>query len=149
MSFQIQITVDSIEEAERILACLRHDNPPAAQQVADQVTDTADNLPVEPKKRGRPREEESAAPAATESAAPVVASESSEPQATVGEEIPVPAQQTPPTFDDAKAALQQLLARHDGDMAKPLEILAKYDAQRISAVKEADWPAFIAACKAA
>lgn len=141
MSFQIQITVDSIAEAERILACLRHDNPPAAQQVAEQVTGNADNLPVEPKKRGRPRKEESAAPAATESAA-------SEPQGEPGGTAD-PAQQTPPTFDDAKAALQALLARHDGDMTVPLQVLAQYDAQRISAVKESDWPAFITSCQAA
>lgn len=82
MSFQIQITVDSIEEAERVLARVGQGNPP-------------------------------------------------------------------PTFDDAKAALQALLARHDGDMTVPLQVLASYDAQRVSAVKEADWPAFIAACAAA
>lgn len=142
MSFQIQITVDSIAEAERILACLRHDNLPAAQQVNAQVESGKINPQVAPAKpRGRPRKEESAAPAATESAA-------SEPQGEPGGTTD-PAQQTPPTFDDAKAALQALLARHDGDMTVPLQVLASYDAQRISAVKEADWPAFIAACEAA
>lgn len=141
MAFQIQITVDSIEEAERILACLRHDNPPAAQQVNAQVESGKINPEVAPAKpRGRPRKE-SAAPAATESAAP---ESQGEPSGTAE-----PAQQTPPTFDDAKAALQALLARHDGDMTVPLQVLASFDAQRISAVKEADWPAFIAACKAA
>lgn len=153
MSFQIQITVDSIAEAERILACLRHDNPPAAQVkfddpagLSDAESPAAKYFPgatniAEPKKRGRPRKEESAAPAATESAA---SEPQGEPSGTAD-----PAQQTPPTFDDAKAALQALLARHDGDMTVPLQVLAEYDAQRISAVKEADWPAFIAACKAA
>jgi hypothetical protein len=143
MSFQIQITVDSIAEAERILACLRHDNPPAAQQVNAQVESGKINPEVAPAKpRGRPRKEP-AAPAATESAA-----QSAPAEAETALEAATSAQQTPPTFDDAKAALQALLARHDGDMTVPLQVLASFDAQRISAVKEADWPAFIAACKA-
>jgi hypothetical protein len=150
MSFQIQITVDSIAEAERILACLRHDNPPAAQQVNAQVESGKINPEVAPTKpRGRPRKE-SAALAATESAAPVAtATDDQSPNQPDQVQNTGPAQQTPPTFDDAKAALQALLARHDGDMTVPLQVLASFDAQRISAVKEADWPAFIAACKAA
>lgn len=151
MAFQIQITVDTIEDAERILACLRHDAAPAAQQVNAQVESGKINPEVAPAKpRGRPRKEP-AAPAATESAAPATPenADAKAPDTGTANADANPAQQTPPTFDDAKAALQKLLQKYDGDMAKPLEVLGKYKAQRISAVNEADWKAFIADCEAA
>lgn len=136
MAFQLQITVNTIEDAERILACLRHDAAPAAAQVAEQVT-------AGKRGPGRPRKTNA------EPAAPASASESAAPESQ-GEpsDTAEPAQQTP-TFEDAKAALQKLLQKYDGDMAKPLQVLGKYKAQRISAVNEADWKAFIADCEAA
>lgn len=159
MPFQIQITVDSIEEAERILACLKHDNAPAAQQVASQVSPNNPqvesakiNSAVEPpkKKRGRPRREVAPAPA-PESAAPVASlSEKQDPAPAPESEVEVKgqaAQQTTYTFDDTKAALKKLLDKYEGDMKKPLEVLGQFGAERISAVKEADYAAFIAACE--
>lgn len=154
MSFQIQITVDSIEEAERILACLRHDNPPAAQQVNAQVESGKNNSEVAPPKpRGRPRREKAEPlPADTESATPSASlPEKQDPAPAPGSEVEVEgrtAQQTP-TFDDAKAALKALLAKHNGDMSVPLQVLGRFEAERISAVAEADYGEFIAACEAA
>lgn len=171
--FQLHITVSSIEEAERILACLRHDAAPAVvAQVGEQVNkvtyieegealraeiELATEKPKNP--RGRPKRE--VAPPVDnayvaegcqkfeESAAPVVASESSEPVAPVGDDTPVPAQQTL-TLDDAKKALMGVQARHGtADMAVPLQLLKEFGACRISEVKADDYPAFIAACEKA
>lgn len=146
MAFQLQITVDTIEDAERILACLRHDAAPAAAQVAEQVT-------AGKRGPGRPRKttaEPVASASASESAAPAAsdAAKAKAPDTGTADATANPAQQTP-TFEDAKAALQKLLQKYDGDMTKPLAVLAKYKAQRISAVNEADWKAFIADCEAA
>ena len=153
MSFQLQITVSSIEEAERILACLRHDaDPTVVKDVAAQINPTVESGPVNPQvdppapdkpKRGRPRRE--VAPPLPESAAP--ASEDASTGSRVAEQEP--AQQTY-TLDDVRAALKDVLAKYGtADMAKPLEILGKFGAGRVSEVKAADYAKFIAACKAA
>lgn len=159
MAFDITIHCDTLEAAERVLACLRHDNAPAAAQVARQV-----NPPVEPgkdnpevapqtgnaelmkqappKKRGRPRREVAPPLTATESAAPTA------PQGEPSGSAEPPAQRTY-TIDDAKAALKKLLDKHNGDMGPALQVLGQFDAERITAVKEADYRAFVAACAAA
>lgn len=87
MAFQIQITVDSIEEAERVLACVGHGNPPAAVLSSDH-------------KR-------------------------------------------------AEGALQRLLARHDGDMTVPLQVLRRFGANSVRDLPPGDCGAFVAACAAA
>jgi len=159
--FQLQITVQSIEEAERLLACLKHSADPAAvKQVESQIpfnalaglldaespakkhfpntTNTAGE-PAAPKKpRGRPRRE--VAPPVTESAAP-----EAEAAVTPKAEAEAPAQQTY-TREDARQALMDLQAKTPGDLTGALAILEKFDAKRVSEVKDADYAKFIAAC---
>lgn len=164
MSFQLQITVSSIEEAERILACLRHDADPAVvKDVAAQIPASASNgdnpgspepalnsgAPAqEPKKRGRPRRE--VAPPLPESAAPVAtATEGSSPSQPDENIKTEPAQQTH-TLDAARKALKDVQAKYGtADMEKPLALLSQFGAGRVSEVKAEDYAAFIAACKAA
>ena len=152
MSFQLQITVSSIEEAERILACLRHDaDPTVVKDVADQINPMVESGPVNPQvdppaadkpKRGRPRRE--VAPPLSESAAP-----EAEATATPEAEAEAPAQQTY-TLDDARKALKDVQAKYGtADMEKPLALLSQFGAGRVSEVKAEDYAAFIAACKAA
>lgn len=148
MQFQIVITCQSIEDAERVLATLKHGaDPSVVKQVADQVNPQADagsspaaEKPKNP--RGRPRRQ--VAEPLPESGAP-----EAEVTATPEAEAQAPAQQTY-TLDDVRAALKDVQAKYGtADMAKPLEILGKYGAGRVSEVKEADYADFIAACKAA
>lgn len=164
MQFQLVITCQSIEDAERVLATLRHGADPAVvKEVTAQIPASASNgdnpgnpepalnsgAPAqEPKKRGRPRRE--VAPPLTESAAPVAtATEGSSPSQPDENIKTGPAQQTH-TLDDVRAALKEVQAKYGtADMAKPLEILGKFGAGRVSEVKEADYAGFIAACKAA
>jgi hypothetical protein len=87
MSFQIQIIVDSIEEAERVLARVGEGNPPAAVLSSD--------------------------------------------------------------HQRAGEALQQLLARHDGDMTKPVEVLRRFGANSVRDLPPGDCGTFVAACAAA
>jgi hypothetical protein len=155
MQFQLVITCQSIEDAERVLATLKHGADPAVvKQVEDQVNpqpsimdvierDEAARSTEKPKNpRGRPRRE--VAPPLPESAAP-----EAEVTATPEAEAQAPAQQTY-TLDDVRAALKDVQAKYGtADMAKPLEILGKFGAGRVSEVKEADYAKFIAACKAA
>lgn len=154
MSFQLQITVSSIEEAERILACLRHDaDPTVVKDVAAQINPTVESGPVNPQvdppaadkpKRGRPRRE--VAPPLPESAAPESTPAASEAGA---QSLSAPAQQTY-TLDDARKALKDVQAKYGtADMEKPLAILSQFGAGRVSEVKAEDYAAFIAACKAA
>lgn len=151
MSFQLQITVSSIEDAERVLATLKHGADPAAvKQVTDQINAPVESGEVNPKvddkpknPRGRPRRE--VAPPLPESAAP-----EAEATATPLAEAEAPAQQPSYTLDDVRKALQGVQAKYGtADMAKPLEILGKFGAGRVSEVKAADYADFIAACKAA
>jgi len=151
--FMLQIQVTSIEEAERILACLKHAADPAAvQQVEEQLTGgTADVpvTPVEPEKpknpRGRPRREK--AEPLPESAAPAA-----EPTAEAAPDANAPATEQEPqsyTLADVRSALQGVQAKNPSNMQPCLDLLAKFGAARVSEVKEADYAAFVAACKAA
>lgn len=147
MSFQLQITVSSIEEAERILACLRHDaDPTVVKDVADQIPQSDAGAPppaAEKPKRGRPRRE--VAPPLPESAAP-----EAEATATPEAEAEAPAQQSTYTLDDARKALKDVQAKYGtADMEKPLALLSQFGAGRVSEVKAEDYAAFIAACEAA
>lgn len=148
MQFQLVITCQSIEDAERVLATLKHGADPAVvKQVEAQVnpqTDAGEPPAAEKPKnpQGRPRRQvaeplpESAAPEADAPATPLAEAEA-------------PAQQTY-TLDDVRAALKDVQAKYGtADMAKPLEILGKFGAGRVSEVKAADYAKFIAACKAA
>jgi hypothetical protein len=163
MQFQLVITCQSIEDAERVLATLKHGADPAVvKQVEGQIpfadpaglsdaespakkhfpetTNTAAEKPKNP--RGRPRRQ--VAEPLPESAAP-----EAEATATPEAEAQAPAQQTY-TIDDVRAALKDVQAKYGtADMAKPLEILGKFGAGRVSEVKAADYAGFIAACKAA
>lgn len=144
--FQMTFTFSTIEEAEPVLACLRHAADPAAvKAAAEQIppTDEESRLADKPKNpRGRPRRQ--VAEPLPEPAAP-----EAEVTATPEAEAEAPAQQSH-TLDDVRAALKDVQAKYGtADMAKPLEILGKFGAGRVSEVKEADYAGFIAACKAA
>lgn len=161
MSFQLQITVSSIEEAERILACLRHDaDPTVVKDVAAQINPTVESGPVNPQvdppaadkpKRGRPRRE--VAPPLSESAAPSASLPEKQGPAPAPEsepEVEGQAAQQTYTLDDARKALKDVQAKYGtADMEKPLAILSQFGAGRVSEVKAEDYAAFIAACKAA
>ena len=151
MQFQLVITCQSIEDAERVLATLKHGADPAVvKQVTDQINAPVESGKVNPKvddkpknPRGRPRRE--VAPPLPESAAP--ASEDASTGSRVAEQEP--AQQTY-TLDDVRAALKDVLAKYGtADMEKPLALLSQFGAGRVSEVKAEDYAAFIAACKAA
>ena len=152
MQFQLVITCQSIEDAERVLATLKHGADPAVvKQVEDPVnpqTDAGQPPAAEKPKnpRGRPRRQ--VAEPLPESAAP--ASAGSDPAEKKPEDSSgAPAQQTY-TLDDVRAALKDVQAKYGtADMAKPLEILGRFGAGRVSEVKEADYAKFIAVCKAA
>lgn len=155
MIFQLQITVQSIEEAERILASLKYSADPAvvqqvedqtqrilacAEQVAQHVNPAApDDKPKNP--RGRPRRQ--VADALPEPAAPVA-----EATATPEAEVEAPVPQTY-TRDDIRKALMDLQAKTPGDMTGALAMLEKFNAGRVSEVQDADFAKFIDACKAA
>lgn len=167
--FKLQIEVDSIEEAERILACLRHDaGPNAVKQVERQIpfhapgglsdeespaakyfpetTNTATKNPTaeKPKNpRGRPRRE--VAPPIQESAAPESPAEAEAAEAVQQPDVQ-PAQQTY-TAADVRAALQAVLT--DKDMAACTAILSKFNAARVSELAPEQYADFVAACKAA
>lgn len=49
----------------------------------------------------------------------------------------------------AGEALQQLLARHDGDMTVPLQVLRRFGANSLRDLPPGDCGAFVAACAAA
>lgn len=164
--FQLQITVSSVEEAERILACLRHAADPAivsgvAQQLQyhdvsglsdaespakkhfPETTNTAAEKPKNP--RGRPKRK--VAPPLPESAAPEV--KEADPVTVQEASQPASAQQTY-TLDDVRSALKGVQAKYGtADMEKPLEILGKFGAGRVSEVQAKDYAQFIEACKAA
>lgn len=158
MKFILQIEVDSFEEAEQIVASLRHSAPPAAvTQVEAQVTssfsagdmteaaaqgfrdgrETASNEPqaeVTAKRRGRPRKEQ-AASVESMSTSSVPSEESSTEQ--------------PLSIDDVREALRGVQANGIGDVPKQLALLQKYGAQRVTELKADNYAAFIADCKAA
>lgn len=142
--FTLQIQCDSIEHAERVLAALKHTAEPAVvQQVAAQVapndTGKTDQAPA---RRGRPPKEKPAASAESPVRDTTTVTGSAEKHA-------VPEQQAP-TLDTIRAALQGVQKKYGADdMAKPIAILQKFGAGRISEVKAEDYSAFIAACEAA
>jgi hypothetical protein len=165
--FQLQITVQSIEEAERVLACLKHSADPAAvKEVEEQIpfhspgglsddespakkyfpqtTNTAGEPAAEKPKnpRGRPRRQ--VVEPLPESAAPALEDASTGSREAVQE----PAQQTY-TPDDVREALMGVQAKTPGDMTACLAILEKFNAKRVSEVKPEDFAKFIADCKAA
>lgn len=166
--FILQIEVDSIDEAERILASLRHSAAPAVvQQVVEQLpfsdpaglsdeespakkyfpetTNTATTAESAPKRRGRPSKS-AAAPAATD--------ESTKSGAT---DLPVnhssadsaPEQPQTHTVDDVREALRSVQAGGIGDVPRQLALLQKYGANRVTELKPEKYAAFIADCKAA
>jgi len=165
MKFILQIEVDSFEEAEQIVASLRHSAPPTAvAQVEAQVTGsfsagdmteaaaqgfrdgqrTASNEPqaeVTAKRRGRPRKEQ-AAPVAESG------SESSNPATDVPNGTSVQSEQ-PLSIDDVREALRGVQANGIGDVPRQLALLQKYGAQRVTELKADNYAAFIADCKAA
>ncbi|WP_426271545.1 hypothetical protein ACN9MB_08965 [Dyella kyungheensis] len=160
--FTLTIQVSSIDEAERILAALKHTADPAAvAQAEDQVfagpspstiiENPEKNSPAieqTPRKRGRPPKaaQESAAPVAESGSAAVAPALEEQP---VSEPVVHSAQQTL-SIDDARNALKEVQAKYGtADMAKPLELLGQFGANRVSEVKADDYVAFIAACKAA
>jgi hypothetical protein len=147
--FTLQIQCTTIEDAERVLAALKHTAEPAVvQQVAEQIKPPAEA----PKKRGRPRREVAATATEKPAASPASLSESQGSTAAPRSEPEVkgPETQQAPTFEDVRNALKAVQAKYgENDLAKPLAILAQFDAARVSAVKESDYPAFIAACEAA
>jgi len=153
--FTLQIQCPTIEDAERIIAALKYGaNPAVVESLAAQIPATSANqadrreseqsASQEPKKRGRPRREVAEKPAASNDAASSsTASDPAEGQSGAT------AQQAP-TLDDARAALKAVQAKYGtDDMSKPLEVLGQFSAGRISEVKPEQYPAFIAACKAA
>lgn len=148
--FTLQIQCPTLDEAERIIAALKHSaNPAVVDALAAQIPAApaalgepgdanSEAARPEPKKRGRPRREVAEKPetAAAPAVAAVAASEAGDASAPA------------PTLDDARAALKGVQAKYGtDDMSKPLEVLAKFSAGRISEVKPADYPRFIAACK--
>lgn len=146
--FTLQIQCPTIEDAERIIAALKHSaNPAVVENLAAQIPPPCDNAHVveggekfaepEKPKRGRPRREVAEKPAAS---AVSTSADSSADEAT----------QQAPTLDDARAALKDVQAKYGtDDMSKPLEVLGQFSAGRISEVTPEQYPAFIAACKAA
>lgn len=157
--FTLQIQCTTIEDAERVLAALKHTAEPAVvNQVAEQLTggsvspelngeSTSPQL-VEKPKRGRPRREVAEKPAASTDATKATNADVNATDATKATNAN--ATQQAPTFDQVRAALKAVQAKYgENDLAKPLAILQKFDAARVSAVKESDFPAFIAACEAA
>lgn len=168
--FKLLIEVTSIEEAERILACLKHSADPATvARVAGQVGgfdacdmtsasaqgfrdgaqaaatgETAAEKPRNP--RGRPRRQ--VAEPLPESAAPA-----SEPEVTATPEAEAPAsepaQQSSYTLADIRGALQGVQAASPGNLQPVIDLLAKFGVARVSDVKESDYPAFVEACKKA
>lgn len=161
--FTLQIQCPTLDDAERIIAALRYSanlavvealaaQIPAASVVASESSqalltagaDTPVPASQEPKKRGRPRREVAEKPAA--SSAPATEADSGT-ETSPGVDTST---QQAPTLDDARAALKDVQAKYGtDDMAKPLEVLGKFSAGRISEVKPDQYPAFIAACKAA
>jgi|SRR5690348_2251915 len=157
--FTLQIQCPTLDEAERIIAALKHSaNPAVVDALAAQIpaSATAAEVPEtrstvsgvavpsqEPKKRGRPRREVAKKPAASVATATDDLSPNQPDKAQKTELT-----QQAPTLDDARAALKGVQAKYGtDDMSQPLEVLAKFSAGRISEVKPADYPRFIAACK--
>lgn len=160
--FTLQIQCATLDEAERIIAALKYSadpavvdalaaqlpfNDPAGLSDAESpaakrfpgTTNTGAEKPKNP--RGRPRREVAEKPAASAEVQGPAPAPESEPE--------VQAQQAP-TLDDARAALKGVQAKYGtDDMTKPLEVLGQFSAGRISEVKPEQYPAFIAACKAA
>jgi predicted lipid-binding transport protein (Tim44 family) len=145
--FTLQIQCGTIEDAERILAALKHSaNPAVVEALAAQVNAEVEPAAITPEvekpknPRGRPRREVAEKPKTA--AAPAVAAGA----ASEAGDASAPA----PTLDDARAALKGVQAKYGtDDMSKPLEVLGQFSAGRISEVKSEQYPAFIAACKAA
>lgn len=151
--FTLTIQVSSIDEAERILAALKHSaDPTAVQQVTEQVAEA--NTTAEPiareitsggdtgavRRRGR---------APKEKAVPSGTSDTVEATEVVQQPVDQPTEQ-PLTIDHAREALKGVQAKYgSADMAKPLELLARFGANRVSEVKAENYADFIAACKAA
>lgn len=157
--FTLQISVTSIEEAERILSALKGDalveriaNEFAPQPPVDNAhvalgcelfADPTPPAPVNktataeaPKKRGRPRKDSAVSTEGT--AAP-------ESPPTV-QEASGSAQQSP-TADDVKDALTEVV--NGAGMDTAIAVLAKFGAVCRTEVKPEDYSAFIAECKAA
>jgi predicted lipid-binding transport protein (Tim44 family) len=160
--FTLTIQVSSIDEAERILAALKHTADPAAvAQVEDQVfagpspstliENPEKNSPAieqTPRRRGRPpkADQKSAAPVAESGSAAVAPALEEQP---ASEPVVQSAQQTL-SIDDARNALKEVQAKYGAaDMAKPLALLGQFGANRVSEVKVEKYAEFIAACKAA
>ena len=158
--FILQIEVDSIDEAERILASLRHSAAPAVvQQINEQVnagfsagdmTDAAAqgfrdgqsaSAAEAPKRRGRPRKEQ-AAPLAEQNTAHEAANSSGKPEKSESE-------QPPYSIADVREALMGVQAGGIGDVPRQLALLQKYGANRVTELKPENYAAFIADCKAA
>lgn len=161
--FILQIEVESIEEAERILASLKHSADPAAvSQVADQVNASfsagdmteaaaqgfrdgqaasavADSTV---KRRGRLRKEQAGSVAES-------GSESSIP----GNDAPAGTSVQPDspslTPNDVREALRGVQKDGMGDVPRQLELLQKYGANRVTELKPENYAAFIEDCKAA
>jgi predicted lipid-binding transport protein (Tim44 family) len=149
--FTLQIQCPTIEDAERIIAALKYSaNPAVVEALAAQVNAEVEPAAITPEvekpknPRGRPRREVAEKPAA--SSAPATEADSGT-ETSPG--VDTSAQQAP-TLDDARAALKAVQAKYGtDDMSKPLEVLGQFSAGRISEVKPEQYPAFIAACKAA
>lgn len=144
--FTLQIQCATIEDAERVIAALKFSaNPTIVENLATQIpvvhiveVNTAATTEPEAKKRGRPRRE-----VAEQPAAPIAEDHDAK-------HVPEEPTQQAPTLDDARSALKGVQAKYGtDDLAKPLEILGQFSAGRISEVKAEQYPAFIAACKAA
>lgn len=159
MSFVLQIQCNTIEDAERVLAALKHSAEPAVvQQVAEQVigTGTGDTLEFSsgstadaPKRRGRTPKEKPAASDEATNATNANAKPSGHCAAATNA-TNADTEQQAPTLDTIRDALKAVQLKYGADdMAKPVAILQKFKAGRISEVKPEDYPAFIAACEAA
>lgn len=161
MKFILQIEVDSFEEAEQIVASLRHSASPAAvAQVEAQVqvddagpsdaespakkyfpeTTNVAAEPEAPKRRGRPRKEQ-AAPLVVQEEAHEAAMSSGDPEKSEPEQ--------PLSIDHVREALRGVQANGIGDVPKQLALLQKYGAQRVTELKPENYADFIADCKAA
>lgn len=154
--FTLQIQCTTIEDAERVLAALKHTADPAVvNQVADQLPAAETPAPTK-NPRGRPRRTvattETEKPAASTDATNANATnvDANAAEATNASATNANAAPQAPTFDQVRAALKAVQAKYgENDLAKPLAILQQFDAARVSAVKESDFVAFIAACEAA
>ncbi len=117
MAFTLQIQCPTIEDAERILDVLRN-NPAGLTDAGGQGDEAA---PVRP--------------ATGPDARSVEASDFSRPD-------------EPEWMEAARRALRGVQEKYGtNDMTKPLEVLGRFGAGRISELRPRDVPAFVAACR--